>query len=110
MPQVQQSTGLAEIFSEPLAVTAHTDYWVGFEVPASSTFSGVIMGSAPKALEHEAINFVPAGYISRDEINIGVRVYGSPVPIPGALLLLGAGLLRLAHYRRRNFISSGFRK
>jgi hypothetical protein len=27
------------------------------------------------------------------------------VPLPGALLLLGAGLLRLAHYRRRNSAS-----
>jgi hypothetical protein len=41
----------------------------------------------------------PGGWDKTSDGN--VQVFGSPVPIPGALVLLGAGLVRLARYGRR---------
>jgi hypothetical protein len=89
-------------------------YWIAFE---PSTFQGGIGGYSwsaktipPSPMTLEAVNFVDgAGWRERSGDNRlfpGVRIESSPVPVPGAVLLLGSGLLRLANYRRRKLASS----
>ena len=86
--------------ASPLAVAPHTEYWVAFEVRVNSPFNGAMLGSAPNHLGNEAIYSDGFGYNPRDEIDIGVRIYGASVPLPGPVWLLGSGLLGLVGWRR----------
>jgi hypothetical protein len=89
-------------------------YWLAFEVDASSTFDGAMKSIAKAPLDHYACANLPGlppgefTYLDYFEtgLELGFRVYGesSAVPLPGALLLLGAGLIRLAVYRRRKLL------
>jgi hypothetical protein len=75
-------------------------YWVGFRMSTSSSFVGVMKRGAPTPLGNEAsFNLGTNAWTPSDNLNFGFRI--AAVPLPGALLLLGAGLLRLAAYRRR---------
>jgi hypothetical protein len=75
-------------------------YWVAFE--AEPGFYGTMSRPSVSPLPYEA-NFSQndPGYVSNYS-PIGVRIDGYAVPLPGVVLLLGAGLGRLAIYRRRN--------
>jgi hypothetical protein len=96
-------------------------YWLAFEVDASSTFDGAMTSSATNPLQHYAVanTYWRYGTYSAPTVadyfisssggpNLGMMVYGdpAPVPLPGPLFLLGAGLLRLAHCRRRTVTST----
>ena len=75
-------------------------YWLAFEMGAE--FYGAMLGDSPNPLSLEARTWSGIdGPWSTDlsPLNLGVRVYGEPVPVPAAIFLLGSGLLGLAGLR-----------
>jgi hypothetical protein len=72
------------------------NYWAAVEVGAADTAIGLalptpVTGGSVAALAY-AFNAGP-GYTSQGAAPIGMQVEVAPVPLPGALLLLGSGLL-----------------
>ena len=74
-------------------------YWLSFEVDNSTQyFGGSFRGRSPQPLGLEAKTWqgIDGPWYRQDDLDLGYRVYGTPVPLPGAVWLLGAGLLGLA--------------
>jgi hypothetical protein len=77
-------------------------YWVAFEVLTGQTFSGVMPGPSTSPLGNEAVKTVlTPTYGQFDSANIGVRLQGSPVPVPAAAWLLGSALIGMTRISRR---------
>jgi hypothetical protein len=83
-------------------------YWIAFEVLQGDTFSGFMANPAAHPLPYEAIYNGVAGaywpesyYVGTGPADIGLRIEGNPVPLPGAILLFAPGLAGLAVLRRR---------
>jgi hypothetical protein len=78
-------------------------YWISFEVTGGSTFGGNMGGLSPPtngAMSPEALCFT--GAWQSYTLNIPARIEGTAVvPIPGAFLLLGSGLLGLIGLSRK---------
>jgi len=75
-------------------------YWISFEIPSGSTFYGKIGSTAaqPDPMLDEAYHW---GKWNRDLTpDLSARIAGLPVPLPGAVWLLGSGLLGLVGWRR----------
>ncbi len=78
-------------------------YWLAFEIDGNyQDFSGVMLGDSPHPLSLEAKTWAgnDAPWLRDEYLNLGFRVYGELVPLPGAVVLLGSGLLGLAGWRR----------
>jgi hypothetical protein len=84
-------------------------YWLAFEVDSSSSFAGCMYDPPFTPLPLYASTLNGGAYRVTGQ-NVCMRVYGDPipgpVPLPGAVLLLGAGLGRLAIYRRRKLTAT----
>ena len=85
-------TGLTNLNITGLAAG---DYWAAVEVGAGDLATGLglptVAGGSVPALAY-AFN-AGGGYTSAGATPIGMQVEVAPVPLPGALLLLGTGLL-----------------
>jgi hypothetical protein len=76
-------------------------YWVGFEVRTSG-FTGSQPSPATTPLGDEAYySSAGAGWFQHDAANLGYRIMGNPVPVPGAIWLFGSGLLGLWGLRKQ---------
>jgi hypothetical protein len=84
------------------------DYWIAFQVSDDSTFQGAIGDwvSVPNPLSSEAYTsngvWLLASEYNLDgrPLYLGVRIEESLVPVPGALWLLGSGLVGLVGWRK----------
>ncbi|MBU0965664.1 MAG: VPLPA-CTERM sorting domain-containing protein [Proteobacteria bacterium] len=86
-------------------------YWIAFEVPVDSPFQGGMgtTGLSSPVMAAEAVNVNMAGvgwsgwWVVPQDSGLGVyaRIYGNPVPVPGAVWLLGTGLAGLAAVRKK---------
>lgn len=81
------------------------DYWVSFEVRAGQTLYNFLVGNPapPNPLSQYAFNYVAnGGWLPSLDQPWALRVEGepAPVPLPGAIWLLGSGLLGLIGLRR----------
>lgn len=77
-------------------------YWVSFEIREGSTYSGM-MGRGANPLLNNAYHENGA-WVARDDTNLPVKIQGnvSGVPIPGAIWLLGSGLVGLVGLRKKS--------
>ncbi len=79
-------------------------YWLAFEVPSSSNFYGVMKDNAVTPLVEYATS-PGTGIYSEYQPNMktGFRIYAdaAAVPVPGALWLMGSGLVGLMGLRRK---------
>jgi hypothetical protein len=85
-------------------------YWIAFGEAPGSSFQGS-MGTSPltsPVMAAEAYNYYngqswSGWWVAPQGSGLGVyaRIYGNPVPLPGAFWLLGPGLVGLAAIRRR---------
>jgi hypothetical protein len=68
-------------------------YWIGFSGVGTPTpfIFGMIRGQAPFPLGNEAVKHPGENWIGGDQDNLGIRIYGSPIPEPSPLALLAAG-------------------
>jgi len=74
-------------------------YWIAFTVPTSSAFSGGMGYTPPPSpMSPEAYHLTSTGMWKNYELDLGARI--EAVPVPGAIWLLGSGLLGLAGWRR----------
>jgi hypothetical protein len=87
-------------------------YWIAFEVPDGSPFQGgmgssgltspVMTAEEYKAKMATSLVWSDWGVIPQNSgLGIYARIYGNPVPIPGAFWLFAPGLAGLAVLRRR---------
>jgi hypothetical protein len=87
-------------------------YWIAFEVPVGSPFQGGMgsSGLSSPVMAAEALNVNMGGeagwsgwWVVPEDSGLGVyaRIYGNPVPVPGAVWLLGTGLAGLAALRKK---------
>ena len=81
-------------------------YWLCFEVPATSIFFGTMKDNAVYPLADAEYAYSPGTgtYFSYlPNMGTGFRVYGdaAPVPVPGAVWLMGSGLVGLIGLRRK---------
>jgi hypothetical protein len=97
----------AEIWTGPVGLSWYMGpgtYWVGFEsIPGSDFGAYVTHPSVLDPLGNEAYMIggdTAYGGLFADDFNMGVRIDGTTVPLPGSVLLLGSGLLGLAGWRR----------
>jgi hypothetical protein len=79
-------------------------YWAAFEVLATSTFYGGMPNGVPDPLANYAYSTDHgASYaVFPTNADIGVRIYGDPIPEPATVVLLGLGLVGLGCRRRRS--------
>ena len=77
-------------------------YWVSFEVRLLQEYIGCMPFYAPNPLSNEA-RWDGGRKIWReaDDMDIGVRIEGDPVPEPATMLLLGSGLAGLGIFRKK---------
>jgi len=75
-------------------------YWVGLKPSGPTPF---VQGAMPTGVLHPLSNYamIQLGTWYTTSNDVGFRIDGTPVPLPGAVWLLGAGLLGLVGWRRR---------
>ena len=75
-------------------------YWTAFEVRDSETFGGAFPGSAINPLSNYARSN-GSTWSGLDDLDLAIRIYGDPVPIPSAIWLLGSGVIGVVGLRRK---------
>jgi len=77
-------------------------YWVSFEVRDGSSYAGSMGKATENPLLHNAYKN-PDGWVPYDLTNTPVKIQGdvSSVPIPGAIWLLGSGLIGLVGLKKK---------
>ena len=77
-------------------------YWVSFEVRDDEETGYVaIRYNVSNPLSNYARTISAGDWLADDSANIGVKILGNPVPVPGALWLLGSGLIGIVGIRRK---------
>jgi hypothetical protein len=76
-------------------------YWIAFEPVTFWGGMGTNPANLASPLSLEAFTYQGTWNVYPSGLGLGVRIEGSPAPLPGALLLLGPGLVGLAAVRRR---------
>lgn len=84
-------------------------YWLAFELrqlnalpPHGDTYTGNLPFSSAVPQANEA--WIPYGtttWIENDGLDLGLRVFGTPVPEPNTLAMLGFGVITLMGISRR---------
>ncbi|MCP3873157.1 MAG: VPLPA-CTERM sorting domain-containing protein [Desulfobacteraceae bacterium] len=76
------------------------DYWLAYEVRTGDTYNGSVSLFMPDPLDAYVYS-TDAGTTYTPGSSFALRIQGDPVPIPGAVWLLGSGLIGLAGLRRK---------
>lgn len=75
-------------------------YWIAFEVRTGDSLVADMWGNTPSPLGNEA-SWSSGSWSESDAINLGFRIQGDPIPIPGAVWLLGSCLIGIVGIRRK---------
>lgn len=82
-------------------------YWVTFE-GTNPIQSALMPGPSVNPLARYSTNTVVTNgaWVAADDLKLGIRIEGSPVPIPSAIWLLGSGLFGLIGFAARRQASA----
>ncbi len=77
---------------------AQGTYWIVFEyrTPNGNTYAnGAMPGNSPTPLLNEAYLDNPTTWAADDDLNLGIRIYGNPIPAPLPIATMAIGLLAI---------------